>query len=439
MIKFRHLIWMMIATAGLMLSVSQSFAQQPDVGDQPGLLPDDSAELDPEYRKQMVFYRTTEAPGTIIISTAERHLYLIQGNGRALRYGIGVGREGFQWQGLLNISRKAEWPDWTPPPEMIARQPYLPRFMAGGPGNPLGARAMYLGSTVYRIHGTNRPDTIGTAVSSGCFRLVNADVTDLYERVPAGTKAGALQNRKVDILSRNSTWSMSRETSYDLYFPAVAYYDGEGFMVPRARKIDSALDLTNSKVCVQAETTTQLNLADYFRANNMKYQEMKFAKLDEVIKAYDSGQCDTLTADVSQLYALRLNLGKPGDHIILPDVISKEPLAPVVRQRDDDWMMIVKWTLYAMINAEELGVTSKNIDEALKSRKPDVMRLVGTEGTYGEDLGVTKDWAARIIRRVGNYGEIYDRNIGAESKLKIPRGLNQLWSAGGIQYAPPIR
>ena len=248
-----------------------------------------------------------------------------------------------------------------------------------------------------------------------------------------------LQNRKVDILSRNSTWSMSRETNYDLYFPAVAYYDGEGFMLPAARKIDSALDLNGSKICVQAETTTQLNLADYFRANNMKYQEMKFPKLEEVVKAYDSGQCDTFTADASQLYALRLNLSKPNDHIILPDIISKEPLAPVVRQRDDDWMMIVKWTLYAMINAEELGITSKNIDEALKSKKPEVMRLVGTEGSYGEDLGLTKDWAARIIRRVGNYGEIYDRNVGNESKLKIPRGLNQLWSAGGIQYAPPIR
>jgi general L-amino acid transport system substrate-binding protein len=248
-----------------------------------------------------------------------------------------------------------------------------------------------------------------------------------------------LQNRKVDILSRNSTWSMSRETSYDLYFPAVAYYDGEGFMVPRARNVDSALELDNSKVCVQSETTTQLNLADYFRANNMKYQEMKFAGLEEVIKAYDSGQCDTFTADVSQLYALRLNLGKPGDHVILPDVISKEPLAPVVRQRDDDWMMIVKWTLYAMINAEELGVSSKNIDEALKSKKPDVMRLVGTEGAYGEELGLTRDWAARIIRHVGNYGEVYERNVGAGSKLGIPRGLNQLWSAGGIHYAPPIR
>jgi general L-amino acid transport system substrate-binding protein len=248
-----------------------------------------------------------------------------------------------------------------------------------------------------------------------------------------------LQSRKVDILSRNSTWSMSREENYDLYFPAVAYYDGQGFMLPRARNIDSALDLNNSKVCVQGSTTTELNLADYFRANNIKYEEVKFPKLDEVVKAYEAGKCDTFTADVSQLYALRLNLAKPDDHVILPDVISKEPLAPVVRQRDDDWMMIVKWTLYAMINAEELGVTSQNIDEALKSKKPDVMRLVGTEGTYGEDLGLTKDWAVRIIRRVGNYGEVYERNVGSGSKLHIPRGLNQLWSAGGIQYAPPIR
>jgi general L-amino acid transport system substrate-binding protein len=248
-----------------------------------------------------------------------------------------------------------------------------------------------------------------------------------------------LQSRKVDILSRNTTWSMSREENYDLYFPAVAYYDGQGFMLPRARNIDSALDLTNSKVCVQGATTTELNLADYFRANNMKYEEKKFAKLDDVIKAYESGQCDTFTADVSQLYALRLNFAKPGDHVILPDVISTEPLAPVVRQRDDDWMMIVKWTLYAMINAEELGVSSENIDEALKSKKPEVMRLVGTEGNYGEQLGLTKDWVVRIIRNVGNYGEMYERNIGEKSKLKIPRGMNQLWNAGGVQYAPPIR
>jgi lipoprotein-anchoring transpeptidase ErfK/SrfK len=189
MIAFRRLIRLsFVVAAGLAFSASQSFAQKPDVGDQPGLIADDSVQLEPEFQRTMVLYRTTEAPGTIIVQTSERHLYVVQGNGRALRYGIGVGRDGFQWQGLVKISRKAEWPDWTPPPEMIERQPYLPRFMAGGPGNPLGARALYLGATVYRIHGTNRPDTIGTAVSSGCFRLVNSDVADLYDRVPVGTK-----------------------------------------------------------------------------------------------------------------------------------------------------------------------------------------------------------------------------------------------------------
>src|SRR5919106_4156420 len=192
--KFRHLIWMAIAAGGLILSASQSQAQmrQPDVGDQPGLLPDEAVELDPQFRKTAVLYRTNEAPGTIIVVTAERHLYLIQGGGRALRYGIGVGREGFTWQGLVNITQKKEWPDWTPPPEMIQRQPYLPRFMAGGPGNPLGARAMYLGNSVYRIHGTNQPSTIGGRVSSGCIRMLNEDVIDLYNRVNVGTKVVVL-------------------------------------------------------------------------------------------------------------------------------------------------------------------------------------------------------------------------------------------------------
>ena len=159
------------------------------VEDQPGFVPNPNDEqLPAAYRRQAVFYRTNEPPGTIVVDTADRFLYLIQENNRAIRYGIGVGREGFQWQGALRITRKAEWPDWTPPPEMIQRQPYLPRFMAGGPGNPMGARALYLGTTIYRIHGTNQPQTIGSAVSSGCFRLVNADVTDLYDRVPAGTR-----------------------------------------------------------------------------------------------------------------------------------------------------------------------------------------------------------------------------------------------------------
>jgi general L-amino acid transport system substrate-binding protein len=248
-----------------------------------------------------------------------------------------------------------------------------------------------------------------------------------------------LQKRKVDVLARNSTWTISRETDYGLHFVAVSYYDGQGYMVHKSRNVSSGLELDGTTVCVQSNTTTELNLADYFRANNIKYREMKFPKLDDVFRSYDSGQCDVLTADLSQLYALRLKLAQPGDHVILSDVISKEPLAPVVRHRDDDWLMIVKWTLFAMMNAEELGINSQNIDEALKSKKPDVMRFVGTEGEYGEDLGLTKDWAVRIVRHVGNYGELYERNVGAESKLGIPRGLNQLWNAGGILYAPPIR
>jgi general L-amino acid transport system substrate-binding protein len=248
-----------------------------------------------------------------------------------------------------------------------------------------------------------------------------------------------LQKRKVDVLSRNTTWNMSRETRYSTHFVAVTYYDGQGFMVHKAKKIDSSLELDDTKVCVQAPSATQANLAGYLRANNIKYQEIKLAKLDDLVRAYDTGQCDVLTADVSRLYALRLKLAKPDDHVILPDVISKEPLAPVVRHKDDDWLTIVKWTFYAMVNAEELGITSKNIDEALKSKKPDVIQFVGNEGAYGEQLGLVKDWAVRIIRHVGNYGEVYDRNVGADSPLGIPRGLNQLWNAGGILYAPPIR
>ena len=186
--------------AGLLLPGSAALAQRDytNLADQPGLVPSEADEqLSPKFQRQMVLYRTTEPPGTIIVHTSERFLYLVQGNGRAMRYGIGVGREGFQWQGLLKITRKQEWPDWTPPPEMIARQPYLPRFMAGGPGNPMGARALYLGTTVYRIHGTNQPQTIGSAVSSGCFRLVNNDVIDLFERVPVGTKVVVRQRPEI--------------------------------------------------------------------------------------------------------------------------------------------------------------------------------------------------------------------------------------------------
>ncbi|MGB3865752.1 MAG: amino acid ABC transporter substrate-binding protein [Xanthobacteraceae bacterium] len=260
-----------------------------------------------------------------------------------------------------------------------------------------------------------------------------------YVPLNAEDRFKALQAGTIDLLSRNSTWTMSREAEFNLSFAAVNYYDGQGFMVRKSANKDSALELDNSKVCVQSGTTTQLNLGDYFRTNNMKFQEMAFPNMTDTLKAYDSGTCDVFTSDVSQLYAERLQLSAPNDHVILPDVISKEPLGPAVRQGDGQWLDIVKWSHFAMLNAEELGVTSKNIDEALKSQKPDVKRLVGAEGAYGERIGLTRDWAVRIIRQVGNYAESYDRNVGTASKLGIPRGLNHLWSEGGIQYAPPIR
>jgi len=249
----------------------------------------------------------------------------------------------------------------------------------------------------------------------------------------------ALQSSAIDVLSRNSTWTSSRDTSLGLNFAAVNYYDGQGFMVRKALKVNSALELNGASVCTQTGTTTELNLADYFRANNMKYEVIAFATADETIKAYDGGRCDVFTTDVSQLYAERLKLTNLNDHVILPEIISKEPLGPVVRHGDDQWFDIVKWVHFAMINAEELGVSSKNIDEALKSNQPEIRRLVGTEGAYGEQLGLTKDWAVRIVKQVGNYGESFDRNVGTGSKLGISRGLNRLWTKGGIQYAPPIR
>lgn len=255
----------------------------------------------------------------------------------------------------------------------------------------------------------------------------------------AGDRFPALQSKGIDVLSRNTTWTMSRDTELGLSFPVTTYYDGQGFMVPRALKIDSALDLNGASVCVQSDTTTALNLADFFQGNRMKHEAVTAGTVDDARKAYDSGACKSLTTDVSQLYAMRLSLAHPDDHVILPEVISKEPLGPVVRADDMQWFAIVRWTHFAMIIAEELGVSSKSIDEAMRSDRPEIKRLLGVEGNHGEHLGLTKDWAARIIRHVGNYGEVYDRNVGEGSKLKIPRGLNQLWSAGGIQYAPPIR
>jgi general L-amino acid transport system substrate-binding protein len=276
-----------------------------------------------------------------------------------------------------------------------------------------------------------------------CRALAAAIFNDVskVKFVPLSTtdRFRALQSSEIDILSRNSTWTMSREIDLGLAFAATTYYDGQGFMVRTARKIDSALELNGSRVCVQSDTTTALNLSDYFKTNGMTFVPVLFNNAEDATKAYDSNQCDVLTSDTSQLYAARIGLTKPDDHVILPDIISKEPLGPVIREGDPQWLNIVKWTHFAMVNAEELGVSSHSMTEALSSKKPDVRRLLGTDGDYGEKMGLTKDWAARIIRLVGNYAEVFDRNLGVKTQLGIPRGINQLWSMGGILYAPPIR
>ncbi len=255
----------------------------------------------------------------------------------------------------------------------------------------------------------------------------------------ADARFQALRDGKIDVLARNSTWTMGRETEFGLTFVGATYYDGQGFMVSRALRINSALQLDGAKVCVQSGTTTIDNLADFFTSNGMALQEVISSSTDKSIKNYDAGLCSVLTSDLSQLYALRLRLAKPKDQVILPDVISKEPLGPVVRDNDLQWIRVVRWVYFAMINAEELGVNSRTIDQALRSRKPEVMRLVGTSGDFGEEIGLTNGWAANIIRYVGNYGEVFERNLGAKTPLAIPRGLNQLWNEGGIQYSPPIR
>lgn len=249
----------------------------------------------------------------------------------------------------------------------------------------------------------------------------------------------ALKNSDIDLLSRNTTWTMARETALGINFAAVTYYDGQGFLVRSSLKAESALELGGKSICVQTGTTTEANLADYFRGKKLTYQLNAFPSADEALAAYNDGRCDAFTTDTSALFAERLKLAKPDEHVILPDIISKEPLSPAVRQGDDRWFKIVQWTHFIMLNAEELGVTSKTIEQAMNSDNPEIRRLVGLDGSAGPDIGLSSDWAARIIRLVGNYDEVFERNVGTGSKLGIPRGINQLWTHGGIQYAPPIR
>jgi general L-amino acid transport system substrate-binding protein len=297
-----------------------------------------------------------------------------------------------------------------------------------------------------QLPGFGLPDAQGTWTGFDvdyCRALAAAIFNDptkvKFVALTAKDRFTALQSGDVDVLIRNTTWSSSRDTQLGLNGTTPNYYDGQGFIVRKALKVNSALELSDASVCVQQGTTNELNLADYFRANKMKLKSATFAQLDEALKAYDTGRCDAFTSDASQLYSVRLKLAKSDDHVVLPEIISKEPLAPFVRHGDDQWFDIVRWTHFIMLNAEEFNITKANVDEQLKSENPEIKRLLGGESNYGEQFGLTKDWAYRIIKHVGNYGEVFDRNLGQGSQLKITRGLNALWTKGGIQYGPPIR
>ena len=260
-----------------------------------------------------------------------------------------------------------------------------------------------------------------------------------FKPLSAKERFTALQSGEVDVLARNSTWTASRDSSLGLAFVGTNFYDGQGFMVKKALGVKSAKELKGASVCVQTGTTTELNLADFFRTNKLDYKPVVFEKNDEVVAAYDAGRCDAFTTDASGLYAERLRMKAPDDNIVLPDIISKEPLAPAVRQGDSQWFAVVRWVHFAMLNAEELGVTQANVAEMAKSTNPDIKRMLGAEGDFGKGIGLDNDWVVRIVKAVGNYGESYERNVGSGSRLKIARGLNNQWNNGGLQYSPPIR
>lgn len=249
-----------------------------------------------------------------------------------------------------------------------------------------------------------------------------------------------LKSGAVDVLSRNTTWTMSRETHLPFRFVGVLYHDGQGFLVKKLSGVTSVFNMSQASICFVSGTTTEDNVADFFKEREMAYVAKVFDKPEDAVAAFDKNECDAYTTDQSQLYAIRLKLAQPEEAIVLPEVISKEPLGPLVRVGDEQWFNIARWTLFALINAEELDVRAPTVaDNKATSKKPGVRRLLGVEGTFGVDLGLDADWATRAISAVGNYGEMFDRNLGASSKLQIERGLNNTWDKGGVLYAPPVR
>lgn len=296
------------------------------------------------------------------------------------------------------------------------------------------------------LPGFSNPDNQGswTGIDVDICRALGAAIFGnpsavKYTALSAKERMTALQSGEVDVLARNTTWSMHRDTALGIDFAAINYFDGQGFMVRKNLGVRSALELDGATLCTNQGTTTELNAADYFRSNKMKYEMVAFEKADEAIAAYNTGRCDAYTTDHSALYAQRLKLTDPKAHVVLPEIISKEPLGPAVRQGDDNWADIVQWAHYATVAAEELGVTSRNVERMKNAKDPSVRRLLGLDGTFGKNLGIRADWAYQIIRHVGNYGEIFERNVGVNTPLGIKRGLNALWTKGGLQYSPPIR
>ncbi|MCP5117885.1 MAG: amino acid ABC transporter substrate-binding protein [bacterium] len=296
------------------------------------------------------------------------------------------------------------------------------------------------------LPGFSNPDEKGNwagidvDVCRGMAAAIFGDASKVkYTPLSAKERFTALQSGEVDVLSRNTTWTLVRDTALGLDFVGVNYYDGQGFMVRKALGVKSAKELDGASVCVNIGTTTELNLSDFFRANNITFKPVVFEKADEVVAAYDAGRCDVYTTDRSGLAAQRVKLKNPDEHVVLPEIISKEPLGPVVRHGDSKWGDIVRWTLYAMLEAEELGVSSGNADKMKDSKNPSIRRLLGVEGDLGKNLGLESAWAFNIIKQVGNYGESYDANVGPKTSLKLERGTNALWKDGGLQYSMPLR
>jgi general L-amino acid transport system substrate-binding protein len=249
----------------------------------------------------------------------------------------------------------------------------------------------------------------------------------------------ALQSGTIDLLVRTTTWTHSRDTNLGLTFAGVNFYDGQGFLVRAGLNLRGAKELDGASICVTTGTTNELNLADWARTNRLTVRPVVFEQNEETRKAYIAGRCDAFTTDASQLAGIRTAMEKPDDHVILPDIISKEPLGPLVRKGDPQWFDIVRWTLFALIEAEELGVTRANVDQMLESQNPAVQRLLGRTGGHGRMMGLDDAWAYRIVKQLGNYGELFERNLGQQSPLKLPRGPNDLWTRGGLMYAMPIR